>query len=277
MGDLLNVTQSSFEAIKITDETWFEFWSARELMKVLWYTKWDKFELVIEKAKESCKMAWNSVVDHFPGSGKMIDLWKGWQREVQDYLLSRYACYLVAQNGDSRKQEIALAQTYFATQTRKQELYEQKTKEDKRLHAREKLKISEGKIEQTIYSRGITSPMEFASFKDKNIKALYNMSTNSLKEKRWIPKSRALADFDSELELNAKNFIYSMTDYNIKEKNLKWKPKLENELVENSKATRNTMLSRWIVPENLEKEEDLKLVEKRRKMKLTEWVKKLKK
>jgi DNA-damage-inducible protein D len=268
MQNLQNITQSSFESIKMMDETWFEFWSARELMKVLWYVKWDKFEIVIEKAQEACRVAWNSVEDHFPGSGKMIDLWKWWQRKVKDYLLSRYACYLIAQNGDSRKPEIAFAQTYFATQTRKQEIYEQNIKEEKRLQAREKLKISEDKIEWTIYTRGISTSIEFASFKDKNIRALYNMSTNSLKAKRWISKNRALADFDSELELNAKNFIYSMTEHNIREKNLVWKPNLENELVANSKATRNTMLDRWIVPENLKKEEDLKLVKKRKKTKL---------
>lgn len=194
----------------------------------------------------------------------MINLWKWWQRVVEDYLLTRYACYLIAQNGDSRKQEISLAQTYFATQTRKQEINEQILKENKRLEAREKLKISEEKIEKTVYQRGITKPVEFASFKNKKIETLYNMSTKALKVKRWIPESRALADFDSEVELKAKDFIYAMTDHNIKENNITWKPDLEKELISNAEETRKAMISRWIVPEKLKWEEDLKKVQKRR-------------
>lgn len=264
MTNIMIEIQKSFEDIKNTDETWFEFWSARELMKHLWYKDWRKFEWVIEKAKESCKNSWHKLQDHFVGGDKMINLWKWWQRVVEDYLLTRYACYLIAQNGDSRKQEISLAQTYFATQTRKQEINEQILKENKRLEAREKLKISEEKIEKTVYQRGITKPVEFASFKNKKIETLYNMSTKALKAKRWIPESRALADFYSEVELKAKDFIYAMTDHNIKENNITWKPDLEKELISNAEETRKAMISRWIVPEKLKWEEDLKKVQKRR-------------
>ncbi len=266
MSDLTKEIQKSFECIKITDKNWFEFWSARELMIHLWYKDWRKFEWVIEKAKESCKNSWLKLQDHFVGGDKMINLWKWWQRVIEDYLLTRYACYLVAQNWDSRKQEISLAQTYFATQTRKQEINEQTLEENKRLEAREKLKISESKIEKTVYQRWITKPVEFASFKNRKIETLYNMSTKALKAKRWIPENRALADFDSEVELKAKDFIYAMTDHNIKNKNLSWKQKLESELASNAKETRKAMISRWIVPEKLKWEEDLKKVEKRRKI-----------
>ena len=267
MTDLIKVVQQSFEEIKITDEIWFEFWSARDLIHVLWYKEWRKFEWVIEKAKTSCKNSWQQVKDHFVGGDKMINLWKWWKRNINDYLLTRYACYLIAQNWDPRKPEVAFAQTYFASQTRKQEIYEQRNEENKRLEARAKLKVSEEKIEETVYNRWITLPIEFATFKNKKIETLYNMSVKSLKTKRWIPENRALADFDSEVELKAKDFIYAMTDHNIKEKNIIWKHNLEDELVLNAKETRNAMLQRWIIPEELQAQEDLKLIEKRRAQK----------
>jgi len=263
MIDLISIVQKSFEDIKISDDSWFEFWSARDLMKNLGYTKWQKFDWVIEKAKISCKNSGQEIEKHFlPEPVKTSEVW--W-RPKENYFLTRYACYLVAQNWDSRKTEISFAQTYFASQTRKQEIYEQRHTEDKRLEARQKLKISEQKIENTVYHRWIKLPVEFATFKNKKIETLYNMSIKALKSKRWIPEKWALADFDSEVELKAKDFIYAMTDHNIKERNITWKQKLENELVSNAKETRNAMIKRWIIPEDLKVQEDLKLVEKRRK------------
>lgn len=268
MNDITKSVQQSFENIKITDETWFEFWSARDLMAVLWYVKWQKFEWVIEKAKEACKHSWQTVAYNFLSQDEFlpapVKTSATWWRPKEDYFLTRYACYLIAQNGDSRKPEIAIAQTYFATQTRKQEVYEQRVEEDKRLEARAKLKVSESKIERTVYQRGIKLPIEFATFKNKKIETLYNMSVKALKSRRWIPENRALADFDSEVELKAKDFIYAMTDHNIKKKNISGKQNLQNELVSNAKETRNTLLKRWIVPEELQAQEDLKKIEKRR-------------
>ena len=159
--------------------------------------------------------------------------------------------------------EISLAKTYFANQTRKLELSEQEIENIKRLEARKKLVKTESQIENTIYNRWIKLPVEFATFKNKGIKALYNMSVKSIKKKRWISEKRALADFDSEVELKAKDFIYAVTDHNIKKKNLSWKKLLEEELVDNSKATRKTLIERDIIPEKLEKQEDLKIIEKR--------------
>jgi len=263
--DIIEIVQKSFEDIKITDETWFEFWSARDLMKWLGYKEWRKFEWVIEKAEIACKNSWTNTKNHFVSSDKMVELGSWSKRNIKDYFLTRYACYLIAQNWDTRKTEIAFAQTYFASQTRKQEIYEQRIEDNKRLEAREKLKNSEEKIEKTVYSRWITQPIEFATFKNKKIEALYNLSIKQLKAKRWIPENRALADFDSEVELKAKDFIYAMTDHNIKDKNLSGKQNLENELVENAMQTRNTLLKRWIIPEELKVKEDLKLIEKRRK------------
>lgn len=266
MTNIDKIAQKSFEDIKITDETWFEFWSARDLMKTLWYAKWQTFAWVIEKAKDSCKNSSHLIKDNFLSQDEFlpeaVKTSEKWWRPRENYFLTRYACYLIAQNWDSRKTEIAQAQTYFASQTRKQEIHEQIVEENKRLEAREKLKISERKIEETVYTRWI--PIEFATFKNKKIEALYNLSVKVLKAKRWISENRALADFDSELELKAKDFIYAMTDHNIKEKNIVWKPNLEKELVSNAKETRKTMINRWIIPEELEAQKDLKLIEKRR-------------
>ena len=144
-------------------------------------------------------------------------------------------------------------------------MYQQRIEEDKRLEARKKLKDTEEKIEETIYTRGISEPREFATFKNKKIEALYGISTRDLKEKRWIPHKRALADFDNEVELKAKDFVYAMTDHNIKEKWLEGKQQLETELVQNAKSTRTALIERWITPENLVPQEDLKKIEKRRK------------
>jgi len=262
--DLTKIVQKRFEDIKNQDETWFEFWSARDLMKPLWYKEWRKFSNVIEKAKISCQNNNRNIEDHFVPKDKMVNLGSWSQRNIEDFFLTRYACYLVALNGNSRIEEIALIQEYFATQTRKQEVQEQRIEDEKRLEARKKLKENERKIEETVYQRWIIQPVEFATFKNKWIEALYNLSVKSLKQKRWIQKNRALADFDTEVELRAKDFIYAITDHNIKQKNLNWKTSLENELVDNSKATRKTLIDRDIIPENLEKQEDLKLIEKRR-------------
>jgi DNA-damage-inducible protein D len=209
------------------------------------------------------KNAGNIVKEQFfPAPGKTSSEW--W-RPKENYLLTRYACYLIAQNWDPRKPEIAQAQRYFATQTRRQELLLKKVEEDKRILARQKLKETESKIEETIYMRWISQPWEFATFKNKKIEALYKISTQDLKSKRWVPKKRALADFDSEVELKAKDFIYAMTDHNITTQNLEWKTNLESELVQNATATREAMIQRWIIPEDLPAQEDLKKIEKRRK------------
>ncbi len=263
MKDITKIVQKTFEQIKIEDETWFEFWSARELMKGLWYKEWRKFEWVIKKAILACENSWTESKNHFVPSDKMVSLGSWSKRKIKDYLLTRYACYLIAQNWDSRKVEISLAQTYFASQTRKQELAEAEIENMKRLDARKKFAKSEREIEDTIYRRWIKLPVEFATFKNKGIQALYGLSVKALKQRKNIPEKRALADFYTEVELKAKDFIYAMTDHNIKNKNIIWKNNLKNELVDSSEITREALLKKWIKPEELEAQEDLKKFEKK--------------
>jgi DNA-damage-inducible protein D len=233
---------------KIKNKT--EFWSARDLMKVLGYKKWSNFGKVIGKAIRTCEKIGQRANSHFI-------------RDKENYYLTRFACYLIAQNGDSRKPEIARAQTYFAVQTRRQEVQKENEKMIKRIEARERLKETERKIESTVYKRGIKKSRDFAEFKDEHIRGLYGgVGIASLKRKRGIPQGRALADFDSFLELKAKDFALAMTDHNIKEKNLVGKPKLNQEVYENSVATRRTLLKRGILPEKLKREEDIEHLKK---------------
>jgi len=264
MDKALTQIQNNLESIKkvTQDENPVEFWLARDLMPMLGYSTWAKFTEAIERAKEALKIS-NQVVENnfLPAPAKSSG-----GRPREDYFLTRQACYLIAQNGDSRKPQIALAQTYFATQTRKQELLEQRDKEDKRLEARAKLKDTERKIESTVYERGIKLPIEFATFKNKHIEALYGgIAASQLKKIRKVPTGRSLADFDTHVELKAKDFALAMTDHNIKENNIRGKDAMNNEVIKNSKATRQTLLSRGIRPEQLKPEEDLKLIEGRRK------------
>jgi len=258
----LDYIKTSLEEIKKVDNTGFEFWSARDLMQILGYKKWERFLEVIQRSIGSCKVSGKIYSDHFfPELGKSTG-----GRPKENFLLTRYACYLISMNGDTRKVEISLSQLYFASQTRKQELLEKREYENKRLESRKKLKDTEKKIESTVYQRGINRPIEFASFKNKHIEALYGgISTKELKLKKKIPKNRALADFDTDVELRAKDFALAMTDHNIKVRNLKGEYSMKEEVVKNSKATRQTLLSRNIIPENLKTEEDLKKIEIKRK------------
>jgi len=241
-----------------------EYWSARELMPILGYSTWAKFIETIERAKKSFKTTEGSMGDHFAGAGKMVAIGSKSSREVQDFFLTRYACYLIALNGDFRKPEIAFAQKYFATQTRKQELLQQEIEDKKRIVSRKKLEDREKKIRGTVYTRGISRSVEFASFKDHHIQGLYGgITTKELKQKRNIPDKRPLADFDSDVELRAKDFALSMADHNIKTKNMYGREKLNREALESSKATRKALLSRGIVPEQLKPRDDIKKISRK--------------
>lgn len=264
MDSALLQIQKNLDSIKRMQDD-LEYWSARDLMTVLGYKSWQKFELSIQRAQAACVNSGQSVHYHFIGADKMIQTGKGAQRKIQDILLTRFACYLIAQNGDPRKAQIALSQTYFATQTRKQELLQLREDENKRLESRSKLRETEQKIESTLYDHGVKLSVEFGTFKDKHIRALYGgISTKQLKVRRGIPDKRALADFDTDVELRAKDFALAITDHNIKQKNLVGSFQLNQEVVKNSKATRQTLLSRGIKPEELTPQEDVRKIEARR-------------
>jgi DNA-damage-inducible protein D len=269
MDKALDHIQRNLESIKrvTQDENPMEFWSARDLMPMLGYSRWQAFIEVIDKAKNASRISDQLPENHF----LQAPVKSSGGRPKEDLFLTRYACYLIAQNGDPRKPQVALSQTYFATQTRKQELLEQREYENKRLEARAKLKNTEKKIQSTVYERGICLPAEFATCKNKHIEALYGgITASQLKKIRKIPDGRPLADFDSHVELKAKDFALAMTDHNIKDKNIRGKEAMNNEVVKNSKATRQTLLSRGIRPEKIKPEEDLKQVEKRREKELKE-------
>ena len=239
-----------------------ECWSARDLQVLLGYSKWDNFTNVIEKAKEACRNSGQNVADQFPDVGKLIIGAKGAERQIDDYCLTRYACYLIAQNGDPKKEQIAFAQTYFAVQTRKVELIEQRIAERERVKARAKLQETEKKMSGILYERGVDS-RGFAIIRSKGDQALFRLSTGELKKKLSIPEKRPVADFLPTVNIKAKDFAAEMTNVNVQTKDIYGVEPISEEHVENNKAVRKIMLERGIVPEEQPAEEDVKKVERR--------------
>ncbi len=265
------LTENFEDFLHKTDEG-VEFWLARDLQHLLGYGKWDNFHNVISKAKTACEVSGQNISDHFADVGKMVDIGSGAQKEIDDVMLTRFACYLIAQNGDPRKEQIAFAQTYFAVQTRKAELIEQKILEIERVQARNKLAETEKELSHIIYEQTGGND-NFALIRSKGDQALFNKTTQQMKDK-WGIKNKPLADFMPTILLKAKDFATEITIFNAKQKQMKTEGQISNEHVTNNKSVRNTLLTRGIVPENLSPEEDIKKVE--RKLKSDE-VKSLKK
>ena len=239
-----------------------ECWSARDLQTLLGYSKWENFEKVIQKAKDACKNAGEEITYHFPDVRKTIPMPKGAEKEIDDILLTRYACYLVAQNGDSRKQEIAFAQNYFAVQTRRAELVEQRLLEYERVKAREKLSQTEKQLSGILYERGVDS-QGFAVIRSKGDQALFRLNTQTLKKKMGVPASRPVADFLPTISIKAKDLAAEMTGLNVQNKNLNGQNKIEKEHIDNNQAVREMLTKRGIVPENLPPAEDVKKLQRK--------------
>lgn len=239
-----------------------ECWSARELQSLLGYSKWENFEKVIGKAKDACQNAGEETGYHFPDIRKTIPMPKSAKKEIDDILLTRYACYLIAQNGDSRKQQVAFAQNYFAIQTRRAELIEQRLLEYERIKAREKLSQTEKQLSGIIYERGVDSK-GFAIIRSKGDKALFRLNTKLLKKKMGVPDSRPVADFLPTISIKAKDLAAEMTGLNVQNKDLNGQANIEKEHVDNNKAVRDMLTQRGIVPENLPPAEDVKKLQRK--------------
>lgn len=260
--DIIQDLTSSFESFVNTTEEGIEFWLARDLQHLLGYTKWDNFKNVVFKAKTACEVSGYDIEDHFADVGKTIEMPKGAQKEIEDIMLTRYACYLIAQNGDSKKEQIAFAQTYFAVQTRKAELIEQRMLESERVQARQKLQVTEKELSKIIYEQ-TGSNQNFGIIRSKGDQALFNHTTAQMKIKYGIKGTKPLADHMPTILLKAKDFATEITIHNARENQMSTETQISNEHITNNKTVRNTLISRGIVPEELSAQEDVKKIERK--------------
>ena len=261
-SDIIKSLSNNFEDHSQTTENGIEFWLARDIQHLLGYAEWRNFQKVITKAKISCEATGNNILDHFVDVNKMVHLGSGSEREIDDIMLTRYACYLIAQNGDPKKEQIAFAQNYFAIQTRKFEEIEQRIKDWERLQARQKLTLSEKELSELIYEQ-TGNDKNFGLIRSKGDQALFGKTTQQMKNELNVPKGRALADFLPTITIKAKDFATEITVFNTKEKNLNNERQISAEHITNNRSVRKILLSRGIKPEELPAEEDIKKLERR--------------
>ena len=260
--EIIKSLSIDFEDFSQTTENGIEFWFARDLQQLMGYSKWDNFKKVILKSKISCEATGKEILDHFADVGKMVTIGSGSEREIDDIMLTRFACYLIAQNGDPRKEQIAFAQNYFAIQTRNYEIIEKRISDWERLKARQKLTLSEKELSELIYEQ-TGNDRNFGIIRSKGDQALFGKSTQQMKSKLGIPNGRALADFLPTITIKAKDFATEITVFNTKEKNLTSESQISNEHIINNKGVREILLKRGIKPEELPPEEDIKKLERR--------------
>ena len=251
------------EITRFDEENQIEYWFARELMGTLGYGRWENFDKSIKRAMESCESQGIAIEDHFREVTKMVQIGSSAKRKIKDYMLTRYACYLIAMNGDPQKEEIAFAQSYFAVQTRKQELIEERIALIERTQARDKLKESEKRLSQNIYERGVDDA-GFGRIRSKGDSALFGgRTTQEMKRKLGVKDNRPLADFLPTLTIAAKNLATEMTNYNVEDKDLQGEKAITDEHVQNNSSVREMLGQRGIKPEELPPAEDIKKLERR--------------
>ena len=260
--ELIQNLTNVFEANAQQTEGGVEYWLARDLQHLLGYGEWRNFNTAISKAKTACELSEHPVSDHFVDVNKTIQMPKGAEKEIPDIMLTRYACYLIAQNGDPRKQEIAFAQTYFAVQTRRAEMIEQRLLEAERVSARKKLSATEKELSDVIFEQ-TGENRNFALIRSKGDQALFGKNTQMMKAQWKVPDRRPLADFAPTIILKAKDFAAEITIHNAREHSMTTEPAISTEHITNNKAVRNTLLERGIRPEKLPAAEDLKKIEHR--------------